>query len=150
MELIDYLNRYDRFAAGAGVRLVEIGDGYARAQMTVTEAHVNGANVCQGGAIFTLADLAFAAVCNSHGVLTLGISNTIDYLTSARLGDHLTAEATETVNHPKMPQCIITDADSIERSDVQVSAPLPFIRSSNAVQIKKRRHPKGRHSRPTD
>ena len=77
MQLIDYLNQYDRFAAGAGVRLVEIGEGYARAQMTVTEAHVNGANVCQGGAIFTLADLAFAAAVNSGGLMTVGTSNSI-------------------------------------------------------------------------
>lgn len=106
MELIDYLNRYDRFAAGAGVRLVEIGDGYARAQMTVTEAHVNGANVCQGGAIFTLADLAFAAAVNSGGLMTVGISNSITYLRSARIGDVLTAEARQE-DHHKMPFCEI-------------------------------------------
>ena len=106
MELIDYLNRYDRFAAGAGVRLVEIGDGYARAQMTVTEAHVDGANVCQGGAIFTLADLAFAAAVNSGGLMTVGISNSITYLRSARIGDVLTAEARQE-DHHKMPFCEI-------------------------------------------
>ena len=106
MELIDYLNRYDRFAAGAGVRLVEIGDGYARAQMTVTEAHVNGGNVCQGGAIFTLADLAFAAAVNSGGLMTVGTSNSITYLRSARIGDVLTAEARQE-DHHKMPFCEI-------------------------------------------
>lgn len=106
MELIDYLNRYDRFAAGAGVRLEEIGDGYARAQMTVTEAHVNGANVCQGGAIFTLADLAFAAAVNSGGLMTVGTSNSITYLRSARIGDVLTAEARQE-DHHKMPFCEI-------------------------------------------
>ena len=106
MELIDYLHRYDRFAAGAGVRLVEIGDGYARAQMTVTETHVNGANVCQGGAIFTLADLAFAAAVNSGGLMTVGTSNSITYLRSARIGDVLTAEARQE-DHHKMPFCEI-------------------------------------------
>ena len=108
MTLLEKLNQTDIFARENGIQLTEVREGYAKAEMTVGPSHINGANVCQGGAIFTLADLAFAAVCNSHGVLTLGISNTIDYLTSARLGDHLTAEATETVNHPKMPQCIIT------------------------------------------
>lgn len=106
MQLIDYLNQYDRFAAGAGVRLVEIGEGYARAQMTVTEAHVNGANVCQGGAIFTLADLAFAAAVNSGGLMTVGTSNSITYLRSARIGDVLTAEARQE-DHHKMPFCEI-------------------------------------------
>lgn len=106
MELIDYLNRYDRFAAGAGVRLVEIGDGYARAEMTVTESHVNGANVCQGGAIFTLADLAFAAAVNSGGLMTVGTTNNITYLRSAVIGDVLTAEARQE-DHHKMPFCEI-------------------------------------------
>ena len=106
MELIDYLNRYDRFAAGAGVRLVEIGDGYARAEMTVTESHVNGANVCQGGAIFTLADLAFAAAVNSGGLMTVGTTNSITYLRSSVIGDVLTAEARQE-DHHKMPFCEI-------------------------------------------
>ena len=85
---------------------MEIGDGYARAQMTVTEAHVNGANVCQGGAIFTLADLAFAAAVNSGGLMTVGTSNSITYLRSARIGDVLTAEARQE-DHHKMPFCEI-------------------------------------------
>ena len=106
MELIDYLNRYDRFAAAAGVRLVEIGEGYARAVMTVEDSHVNGANVCQGGAIFTLADLAFAAAVNSCGLMTVGTSNSITYLRSALKGDVLTAEAREEPHH-KLPFCEI-------------------------------------------
>ena len=103
MELIDYLNHYDRFAAGAGVRLVEIGEGYARAQMTVTESHVNGANVCQGGALFTLADLAIAAWMNFSGQLTFGIQNNIMFVSSAREGDVLRAEAVGVCDHHKIP-----------------------------------------------
>ena len=55
----------DRFAAEAGVELLEISPGYAKARMKVTEKHLNAGGVCQGGALFTLADLAFAAVANS-------------------------------------------------------------------------------------
>ncbi|MBO4593831.1 MAG: hotdog fold thioesterase [Bacteroidaceae bacterium] len=115
MTLLNRLNQSDIFARQNGIQLTEVREGYAKAEMTVGPNHINGANVCQGGAIFTLADLAFAAVCNSHGILTLGISNTIDYLTSAHLGDHLVAEATEVVNHPKMPQCVmrVTNQDGV-------------------------------------
>ena len=114
MKLIDYLNRNDRFAAAAGVQLVEIGEGYARAVMTVTENHVNGANVCQGGAIFTLADLAFAAAVNSGGLMTVGTSNSITYLHSAHIGDILTAEARQE-DHRKMPFCEtrVTNQDGV-------------------------------------
>ena len=40
----------DRFATCAGVELLEIKPGYARACMEVTDRHLNGGGVCQGGA----------------------------------------------------------------------------------------------------
>ncbi|MBQ0072565.1 MAG: hotdog fold thioesterase [Prevotella sp.] len=108
MTLKDLLNTGDRFAKNNGMQLTDIREGYARAEMTVEERHLNGGGVCQGGALFTLADLAFAAVTNSHGLLTLGIQNSVTYVRSAMLGDHLTAEAIETVNHQKLPYCTMT------------------------------------------
>ena len=105
MNLLEKLNADDRFANGAGVRIVELKEGYARTEMTVNERHLNGGGVCQGGAVYTLADLALAAVANSHGILTLGVSNTITFLHSARLGDVLTAECSETFDHHRLPYC---------------------------------------------
>ncbi|HRN16738.1 MAG TPA: hotdog fold thioesterase, partial [Xylanibacter oryzae] len=67
--------------------------------MKVTNKHINGGNVCQGGAYFTLADIAIAAAINSHGTLTFGIQNNISFLKSAIEGDILTAEAQEVVDH---------------------------------------------------
>ena len=49
----------DRFAVNAGVELLEIQPGYAKARMLITQNHLNAGGVCQGGALFTLADLAF-------------------------------------------------------------------------------------------
>ena len=80
MNLLERLNTSDRFANGIGAQLVEIREGYARAELTVEEKHLNGANVCQGGVMYTLADLAFAGVCNCHGTLTLGVNNSINVL----------------------------------------------------------------------
>ena len=107
MNIQELLNKNDRFAANAGCRIVELDNQHAVAEMTVTQAHLNGGNVCQGGALFTLADLAFAAVSNSRGKLTFGLENTISFLHSAFEGDTLTAEATETLNHHKIPYCEI-------------------------------------------
>ena len=75
--LKDFLNKGDRFAATNGMQLTEVREGYARAEMKVEKRHLNGAGVCQGGAYFTLADLAFAAVTNSRGNVTLGIQYTV-------------------------------------------------------------------------
>ena len=105
MTLKDILNTNDRFAACNGIQLTEVREGYARAEMTVGNNHLNAGGVCQGGALFTLADLALAAVMNSRGKLTFGIGNSISYLHSAKEGDHLVAEAVETLNHHKIPYC---------------------------------------------
>lgn len=105
MTLQERLNNEDRFAKSIGAQLVEVSDGYARAELTITEQHLNGAGVCQGGAIYTLADLAFAAVANCHGILSLGISNTITFTKSAQLGETIKAECVEQVNHHRLPYC---------------------------------------------
>lgn len=107
MTLLERLNAEDRFARSIGARLTEVREGYSCAELTVEERHLNGAGVCQGGVIYTLADLAFAAVANSRGILTLGISNNITFVKSAHLGDHIKAECIEQVNHHKLPYCDI-------------------------------------------
>jgi acyl-CoA thioesterase len=86
--------RADRFAATSGMRLVEVGEGRAVTRMKVRPEHLNGAGVVQGGAIFTLADLAFAAACNSHGTVALALDVSITFARAASKGT-LTAEARE-------------------------------------------------------
>ena len=108
MTIQERLNTTDCFARNAGAQLVEVGDGYAIAQMTVTESHLNGGGVCQGGALFTLADLAFAAVTNQGENLAFGIQSSIVFSQSAHLGEILTAEARMQVPHHKLPYCEVT------------------------------------------
>jgi len=103
MTLKDFLTLRDRFAARSGCILKEVTEGYARAELLVTPEHLNAGGVCQGGAYFTLADIALAAVMNSHEALTFGIENNIVFLRSAKAGDTLIAEATEVYNHHKIP-----------------------------------------------
>ena len=103
MNIQDLLNRADRFAANAGCKITEVDDRHAVAVMTVTKEHLNGGHVCQGGALFTLADLAIAAWMNHCGQLTFGISNSIMFVASAHEGDVLRAEATPVADHPKIP-----------------------------------------------
>lgn len=85
----------DRFATDAGIELIEISKGYAKAQLGVEPRHLNAGNTTQGGAIFTLADLALAAAANSHGVLALSITSNITFLKGSKPGDILIAEAKE-------------------------------------------------------
>lgn len=103
MDIKELLNKADRFAANAGCRITEVDAKHAVAQMKVTAAHLNGGKVCQGGALFTLADLAIAALMNYQGQLTFGISNSIMYVSSAKEGDLLRAEAVSIADHHKIP-----------------------------------------------
>lgn len=77
---------HDRYAALTGVEIEEAGRGYCKARLVIGDKHMNGANVVQGGAIFTLADLAFAVASNSHGQLALAINVNISFLQSKTSG----------------------------------------------------------------
>lgn len=103
MNIQELLNRTDRFAANAGCKITEVDAAHAVAEMRVTTSHLNGANVCQGGALFTLADLAIAALMNVRGQLTVGINNSIMFVASAKEGDLLRAEAVSVCDHHKIP-----------------------------------------------
>ncbi|MGN0201505.1 MAG: PaaI family thioesterase [Candidatus Cryptobacteroides sp.] len=107
MTLLERLNNDDKFARGIGARLTRVSEGFACAELTVGGMHINGAGVCQGGVIYTLADFAFAAVANSRGVMTLGVANNLTILKSAREGERLRAECTEVLDHHRLPYCDI-------------------------------------------
>ncbi len=76
----------DRFADNVGVELIEIKEGYGKARLVITEEHLNAGNRTQGGALFTLADLALAAAANSHGTLAFSLSSNITFLRSSGPG----------------------------------------------------------------
>ena len=48
----------DLFAENAGVVLLEVRKGYSKAKLEIKPEHLNAGARTQGGAIFTLADLA--------------------------------------------------------------------------------------------
>ncbi len=100
-KFIEFFKR-DRFAVMAGAELLEVREGYAKARMLITSQHLNGGDVCQGGALFTLADLAFAAAVNSHLKLTFSTTSSITFVRSVAKG-YVYAEANEIVNHHRMP-----------------------------------------------
>jgi acyl-CoA thioesterase len=84
----------DQFAKRADIELVSISPGQATARMRLQPYHWNGIQNVQGGAIFTLADFAFAAASNSHGTVAVAINVNITFMKAAKDGT-LTAEARE-------------------------------------------------------
>ncbi len=91
----------DRFASVNGITLIEAESGYAHAQMTITDNHLNGVGMVQGGAIFTLADFAFAAASNLSGNITVSVNANIAFFKSPK-GNVLKAIATEISSSKKL------------------------------------------------
>lgn len=84
----------DKFAALCDMQLTELSEGRAVAKMTVSEKHFNGLGTVQGGALFTLADLACAAAANSQGKTAVSLTASINFVKATSCGV-LTATATE-------------------------------------------------------
>ena len=96
----------DRFAASSGMRLVELRPGFARTSLEIEDRHLNSVGIVQGGAIFTLADLAFAMACNSGGKVAVAVSTNLSFLKATRSGT-LHAEATEVSRSRKLSVCTV-------------------------------------------
>ena|SRR5574342_1177471 len=107
-DLTAYFRR-DRFAALAGVRLLEVRPGFARARMRVSDRTRNANDVAMGGAIFTLADLAFAACSNSRGRVAVAVQVGISFH-KAGMGV-LTAEAREVARSSRLSSCDVRVTD---------------------------------------
>ncbi len=101
MDAIKEFFKNDRFAGHSGVELIQVNPGQATARMAIQQSHLNGWGTAHGGAIFTLADFAFAAAANSHGTLAVAVNVSITFMKAARSGT-LTAEAREISANPKL------------------------------------------------
>jgi acyl-CoA thioesterase len=94
MDTLKKMTKNDKFAKLVGARLIEVSEGYAKAELMLDDMHLNGLGIAHGGAIFTLADLVFAAAANSRGADAVAININISYFQAERKGK-LTAEAEE-------------------------------------------------------
>ncbi len=101
MESVRSFFKNDKFAEHVGIELLEVYEGRAKAKMEIKEHHLNGINIAHGGAIFSLADLAFAVASNSHRTIAVSINVSISYLKASASGT-LIAEAKEVSLNPKL------------------------------------------------
>jgi len=85
----------DHTTKAMGMTVESVGPGLATLSMVVRKDHLNGHGSCHGGAIFTLADSAFAFACNSHNTITVAQHCSVAFLAPGREGDRLTATARE-------------------------------------------------------
>lgn len=83
---------HDRFATVNGAVIDEIGEGFAKCSMALNDTHRNALGAVMGGAIFTLADFAFAVASNWNKNPQVSLTASISFLGKAK-GDRLVAEA---------------------------------------------------------
>ena len=109
-QLKQFFSANDLFARHNGIELLEAGKGRATVQMKVAPYHFNAAGTVHGGAIFTLADYAFAVASNSHGRIAMGISASVNFVKAA-VGGTLHAEAVENSINQKLASYTVTVTD---------------------------------------
>jgi len=83
----------DPFCETLGVELTDLGPGSATTEVTVTDDLLNFHGTPHGGAIYSLADAAFAAASNSEGDTALALETNISYFEAVEVGETLTATA---------------------------------------------------------
>ena len=92
---MEAMRRDDRATRMLGMQVVAVAPGSAELSMQVREDMLNGHDICHGGLITTLADSAFAFACNSYNEATVASGFDVSLVAPARLGDELTARASE-------------------------------------------------------
>jgi acyl-CoA thioesterase len=75
----------DRFATFLGVKIEEARDSYARTSLEIKEDHCNCNMRAHGGALFSLADQAFAVAAHTTGSQGFALEIKINYFQAAYL-----------------------------------------------------------------
>jgi acyl-CoA thioesterase len=103
----------DRVARHFGMEALSHGDGKAVVRFAIEDKHLNALGTVQGGAIFSLADVAFALACNSRG-LAVAANASINFCSAARSGV-LTATARELSLSNKLGSYLVEVRDQDDR-----------------------------------
>jgi len=109
-DIKQFFSANDLFAKHNGIELLDVGQGRACVAMKIMPYHFNAAGTVHGGAIFTLADYAFAVASNSHGRIAMGISTSVNFVKAAVKGT-LHAEAVENSINQKLASYTVTVTD---------------------------------------
>lgn len=93
--VVDKMMETDAFSQWLGIKILESEKGFCKLQMEVRPEMCNGFGIIHGGITFSLADSALAFASNAHGRLSVALECSISYPNAVKVGDVLTANATE-------------------------------------------------------
>jgi acyl-CoA thioesterase len=89
------MRRQDSFRELLGIEVLAVKDGYSKLSLKIAREHTNFLGATHGGAIFTLADCAFAEAVNFGDKRAVAVQVSINFLKPSSEGDVLTAEASK-------------------------------------------------------
>jgi acyl-CoA thioesterase len=81
----------ETFIKWLGIEIIEVGVGFAKIKMTVTNEMTNGHGTAHGGISYSLADSCFAYCSNSLGKKAMSVETSISHTRPAFVGDTLFA-----------------------------------------------------------
>ncbi len=82
-EAVEYFKN-DKFAYNSGMLLEDLGEDFSVCSMELGDGHLNANGGIMGGVMFTLADLAFAALSNNIHRPTVAQQVSINYLVAPK------------------------------------------------------------------
>ncbi len=94
-ELLKLRQRAGGLNKHLGIRVLEISEGTAVAELDLTPETLNPLGNAHGGTLFTLCDVAAGSAAASHGRVAVTLSGVINYLRPGREGHTLRAVASE-------------------------------------------------------
>lgn len=112
LEIMRTFFQEDKFVALSGIEIEEVSKEKAVVSAVVKPEHLNANDCVQGGMLYTLADFAFAVLCNYLHPVTVTQSGRIDYLRPG-FTDKITATAIEKerAGHTTICEVIIKGAN---------------------------------------
>ncbi|MFN0156947.1 MAG: hotdog fold thioesterase [Bacteroidota bacterium] len=78
-----------------GLEIIEVGIGTAVVQATVEERHTNKIGIAHGGFMHSVADFAFELASNSHGVVAVALTTSMQFHRPLSVGAVVKAVAKE-------------------------------------------------------
>jgi acyl-CoA thioesterase len=131
-----YFNKVEKepLAQLLGIKLKDVGEGYALCEMEYTENMDNIYGNAHGGALFSLIDEAFEISSNSHENIAVALNMNVTYMRPPRKNTVLTAESKEINRTRRTASYYITVKDkdnliAVCQALVYVKdEPIPFIK----------------------
>lgn len=82
----EHFGRFDPLSGHFGIEIVELEKGRSVVEMPLEARHRNGMGTAHGVALYTLVDVAFAALSNANGLYCTNAQTSISFVRSGRVG----------------------------------------------------------------